>query len=148
MITENPKAAVGARKGPMSVVSELVLAEVGLAMLEGALKYGRHNYRATDIQASTYFDAFRRHIRSWWEGEDIDPGSGLPHITKAIACLVVLRDAQINGRYIDDRPPKGPDGFFDEIDRMAAEIIDRYAGREVMHYTQLGMERDADTAAE
>lgn len=148
MNADNPKAAIGARKGPMSVVSELVLAEVGLAMLEGACKYGRHNYRATDIVASTYFDAARRHLRSWWEGEDIDPDSGLPHVVKAMACLVVLRDAQINGCCIDDRPPKGPEGFFAEIDRMAAEIIDRYAGREVAHYTQQGMERDADTTTD
>ena len=101
----NPKDAVGIRKAPMSTVSCLVLQELGVAMLEGARKYGRHNYRVSGVRASVYKDAAKRHIDAWWEGQDIDPGSGLSHVTKAIASLVVLRDAMINNKLIDDRPP-------------------------------------------
>jgi hypothetical protein len=82
-----------------------VLAEIGVAMLEGAQKYGRHNWRKTGVCASTYYDASLRHLMAWWEGETIDPDSGLPHITKAIASLVVLRDAQLHLQCEDDRPP-------------------------------------------
>lgn len=91
----NPKDSVGIRKAPFSTISEPVIAEVGLAMLEGARKYGRHNYRAIGVSGSVYYDAARRHLAAWWEGEDIDPDSGLSHIAKAIASFVVLRDGMI-----------------------------------------------------
>lgn len=102
----NPKDAVGSRKPPLSTIPLPPLFEVGLAMLEGACKYGRHNYRIAGIRASVYFDAAMRHLASWWEGEDIDPDSGIPHVSKAMACLVILRDAQMRNLVNDDRPPR------------------------------------------
>lgn len=104
----NPKDAVGIRKAPMSTVPATVLAEIGVGMLEGALKYGRHNYRAVGVRASVYYDATMRHMRDWWEGEDMDPDVPLSHITKALCSLVVLRDAMIQGMLTDDRPPPAP----------------------------------------
>lgn len=125
--TANPKDVVGSSKAPMACVSAAVTAELGLAMLEGALKYGRHNYRQAPIRASVYFDALARHMRSWWdEGEDIDPDSGLSHITKAIATLTVLRDSMITGQWDDDRPPPVPPGFFRELDAKAAALVAKY----------------------
>lgn len=103
----NPKDAVGITKAPVSTISGQVLGEVGLAMLEGALKYGRHNYRTAGVRASVYFDAtVLRHLFAWWEGQDIDPDSGLSHVTKAIAGLCVLRDSMLQGNWVDDRPPR------------------------------------------
>jgi hypothetical protein len=122
----NPKDAVGTKKVPLSTVPAAVVAEVGLAMLEGARKYGRHNYRVAGVRGSVYYDAALRHLMSWWEGEDIDPGSGLSHITKAIAGLAVLRDAMINGKMTDDRPPKLPPGWMDGLNLKAEAIIAQY----------------------
>lgn len=102
----NPKDAVGCRKPPMSTVSVPVMQEVGVAMLEGAMKYGRHNYRAAGVRTSIYYDAALRHLLAYWEGEDIDPDSGLSHLSKAIAGLAVLRDCEISGNIFDDRPPQ------------------------------------------
>ena len=68
----NPKDALGIRKVPASTISAPVKLELGLAMMEGALKYGRHNYRDIGVRASVYYDALTRHIDSWWEGEDTD----------------------------------------------------------------------------
>jgi len=102
----NPKDAVGTKKVPVSVLPMPVLGEVGLALLEGARKYGRHNYRVAGVRGSVYIDACFRHLASWWEGEDVDPDSGLSHITKAIAGLVVLRDSMLMENWKDDRPPK------------------------------------------
>lgn len=104
-MTENPKQAFGDKKAPLSCVPAPVMMETGLAMLEGAIKYGRHNYRETPVKASTYYDACIRHMMQWWEGEDIDADSDISHVTKAIASLVVLRDAMMIGKFIDDRPP-------------------------------------------
>lgn len=123
----NPKDAVGTGKAPISTVSAPVMAEVGLAMLEGARKYGRHNYRVSGVRASVYYDAVvNRHMASFWEGEDIDPDSGLSHITKAIAGLVVLRDSMIQGNWIDDRPPPSPPGWLAELNAKAAAIVAKY----------------------
>ncbi len=130
----NPKDMVGVKKAPMSTVSVPVMAEVGVAMLEGALKYGRHNYRVVGVRASVYYDATMRHIGSWWEGEDIDPDSRLSHVTKAIASLVVLRDAMIRGKLEDDRPPSTA-GFYAALNRRSEELLKRYGHVQPRHYT-------------
>ncbi len=123
----NPKDAVGTGKAPISTVSAVVIAEIGLAMLEGARKYGRHNYRVSGVRASVYYDAVvNRHLGGWWEGEDVDPDSALSHITKAIAGLVVLRDSMIQGNWIDDRPPPSPKGYYAALNAKAAEIVRKY----------------------
>lgn len=122
----NPKDAVGVRKAPITTIPLTVISELGIAMLEGARKYGRHNYRVDGVRASVYIDAVFRHISKWWEGEDLDPDSELNHITKAIASLVVLRDAQICGNCTDDRPPKSPKKHFEDMDVKASKIIDKY----------------------
>lgn len=137
----NPKDVMGINKAPMSTVSELVMAEVGVAMFEGALKYGRHNYRVVGVLASIYYDATRRHLRAWWEGQNIDKRSGLHHITKAITSLVVLRDAMIVDMYTDDRPPamsdEAIDRFFDDLDAHAAMLLARDGHIQPQHYTEI-----------
>lgn len=130
----NPKDAVGIRKAPLSVVPMNVIAEVGLAMLEGAAKYGRHNYRGVGVRASVYFDGTMRHMIDWWEGVDLDPDSGVHHVTKAIAGLVVLRDAMLQNKCEDDRPPRSNE-FYPAMNARAGEILDQHAGKNPHHYT-------------
>ena len=122
----NPKDSVGIKKVPFSTVPSEVVAEIGLAMLEGARKYGRHNYRIAGVRSSVYYDALFRHITAWWEGEDIDPDSGLNHVIKALSTLTVLRDAMINDKLTDDRPPSLKAGWVTELNKKAAEIIDKH----------------------
>jgi hypothetical protein len=131
----NPKDAIGIRKAPLSTLPFRVLWRVGLAMLEGACKYGRHNYRVAGVRASVYFDAVvSRHLGAWWEGEDIDAESGLNHIDKAIAGLIVLRDSMLQGNWVDDRPPSTMNDMA-ELNILAGEIIDRHADKNPRHYT-------------
>jgi hypothetical protein len=127
----NPKDAIGCKKPPLSTLPMPVLFEVGAAMLEGACKYRRHNYRISGVRASIYFDATMRHLAQWWEGNDIDPDSGINHITKAIASLVVLRDAMMNDKVYDDRPPKfdqdpGRIKWMKLIQERVDEVLERY----------------------
>lgn len=124
----NPKDAVGVRKVPVSVIPAPVIGEVGLAILEGARKYGRHNWRAAGVRASVYYDAVvARHLAAWWEGQDIDAGSGLSHVTKAIAGLVILRDSMMQGNWVDDRPiPAKNQNWVDDLNKLAGDIVDRY----------------------
>lgn len=119
----NLKDAVGIKKWRVfSTIPATVEAEVGVAMLEGSRKYGRHNYRVAGVRGSVYYDAARGHMMQWWEGEDIDPDSGLSHITKAIASLVVLRDAMIQDQLVDDRPPPAK---LDEVRKNLQQVVDK-----------------------
>lgn len=123
----NPKDSVGIAKVPFSTVPSEVTAEVGLAMMEGALKYGRHNYRAVGVRGSVYYDAALRHLTAWWEGQDIDPDSGLSHLVKCLACLYVLRDSQIMGNWVDDRPPRIPSNdWVADLNKHAADLLEKY----------------------
>ncbi len=122
----NPKDALGVAKNPHCCVPLTVLAELGVAMMEGSRKYGRHNYRCTDIRASIYYDAARRHLDAWWEGEDIDKDSGIHHLIKAIASLTVCRDGEIQGKLYDDRPPKTPAVFYKHLAKITKGVIEKY----------------------
>ena len=122
----NPKDAVGIKKCPLSVVPAPVIMEAALGMMEGALKYGRHNYRVIGVRSSVYYDATIRHLMAWWEGQNSDPESGLPHLAKAISSLIVLRDSEMRGNMTDDRPPKSHSEWIDDLNKHAADLIKKY----------------------
>lgn len=132
----NPKDAVGIRKAPFSTVPAPVQLELGLAMMEGALKYGRHNYRVSGVRASVYYDAVVRHLMAWWEGEDHDPevkGAKISHLVKAMACLAVVRDAERLGKLVDDRPPSHEPGWVAELNKQAAAMLEAYPNPKPTH---------------
>lgn len=131
----NPKDSVGTKKIPYSLIPKNVLGELSLAFLEGSRKYGSYNWRVAGVRASVYLDALERHLGAWLNGEDIDPDSGISHITKATACLVILRDSMLIGNYVDDRPPKIKDGWVQDLNVKAGNIIDKYPVG-VASYTQ------------
>ena len=108
MLSENPKDTIGSKKLPFSTLPWAVLGEAAAGMGEGAIKYGKHNYEVVGIRNSIYFDATLRHLIAWFLGEDIDPESGIHHVTKAITSLMVLRDAQLYDNVTDDRPVAPP----------------------------------------
>lgn len=157
----NPKDAIGSKKAGLRAVSGAVLLEMGfdgisgatlfemgLGMTEGEYKYGRHNFRSAPVRASVYYDAGMRHLFSWQSGEDIDPDSGLHHLTKLLSCMHVIRDAQIQGSWYDDRPVRSRyvhvrdlrAGFFENamyhlISWWEGQDIDPNTGKH--HLTQL-----------
>jgi hypothetical protein len=139
----NPKDSIGIRKAPMSTVPANVIAEIGVAMLEGSAKYGRHNYREAGVRSSVYYDAAMRHLISWWEGEDIDPDSGMSHITKVLACLTVFRDAMMRDMVTDDRPPKS-ENFYELLNKLSGEILDRHADKSPKHVTHLNVQKQVE----
>lgn len=144
----NPKDVVGIRKVSLSVVPTPVIWEIALGMQEGALKYGRHNYRAIGVRGSVYYDATQRHLTDWWEGQDIDPQSQLNHITKALSSLTVLRDAMIRDMWEDDRPPATDPQFLQDLNDRAAALIDQYADKKApVHYTNKNY-RDKEAPSE
>ena len=107
--TVNPKDLVGVTKVPaLSVVPPASLIYEALAMRDGARKYGPYNWRAKRVIASVYVDALLRHVMDWWDGEELAPDSGAPHLGHAKACAGILADAIETGNLVDDRPVAGP----------------------------------------
>ncbi len=138
----NPKDAVGVTKAPLSCLPMQVIYEAGLGMFEGALKYGAFNYRVAGVRASVYKDAIDRHMNAWWEGQDIDPDSGMNHITKAITTLIVMRDAMLNNKFEDDRPPKVANPLWlDEMNEKTKALIAKYPNP-LPRYTQKGLNNE------
>jgi hypothetical protein len=127
----NPKDAIGSTKPPVSTVPFPLIAELGLAWLEGSCKYGRHNGRVIGVRASVYIDAMFRHVFAWWDcNQNTDPDSGLSHLVKAMACLGMLRDAEIQQNLNDDRPPKTPEAYLEWLKAKTAELLAKYPNPE------------------
>lgn len=105
----NPKDAVAGAKAPLHLIPNGPLVLVAQALQDGASKYGAFNWRAPGmrINSSVYTGAAKRHVGQYEDGEDLDPSSECDHIAHAIAGLLILLDAKINGALVDDRPPPG-----------------------------------------
>lgn len=103
----NPKTAFGIKKPSMHLIPGTALMMLAKVMALGAKKYGAFNWRVAPVPASVYVSALFRHVYQWFDGEDIDPESGAPHLAHAMACLTILLDAAAQGTLIDDRPTAG-----------------------------------------
>jgi hypothetical protein len=131
----NPKDLIGSRKPGLSCIPCPPLFALGAAMAEGQ-KYGRSNYRVVGVRAGVYYDAAMRHIMTWWEGEDTDPDSGLPHLAKAMACLTILLDADANDMLNDDRPPRPRTGWMGLAQTHTNRVLENIEGKVLPPYTQ------------
>jgi len=118
---------------PYHVLPWRVVMEAALGMMEGARKYGRHNYRKMGVRASVYYDAGCRHLLDFIEGTDVDKDSGLSHLAKFLSCISVLLDCQLMGNWVDDRPIRIPLRHAQESDTLATkdcrDIIEKRAVR-------------------
>lgn len=94
----NPKDLIGSSKLPLSLWPATATAMGCLAFLDGALKYGRSNFRAVGVRASIYVDAAKRHLDAWFEGEEFDPDSSLPHLSHALTFRVSSVSSSIRKR--------------------------------------------------
>jgi hypothetical protein len=119
----NPKDIVGSTKLSLSIVPDTLQICAAMAFLEGALKYGRFNWRVVGVRATIYLDALKRHIAKWENGQDRDKLTTVHHLDNAIACLGIIRDAMIYGKLEDDRAPcPNPDAMADLIDAQGVTI--------------------------
>lgn len=132
----NPKDILGSSKLPVHLWPETATAMGCIAMLNGMLKYGRSNFRAVGVRASIYYDAAKRHLNAWFEGEECDPDDGVPHLSAALACIAIIVDAWWAGKLNDDRVIAG--GHRKCVDEMTKHV-DRlkrlHSGRNPKHYT-------------
>lgn len=133
----NPKDIIGSDKLPLHLWPATATAMGCLGFLEGALKYGRSNFRAVGVRSSIYYDAARRHLDAWFEGEDNAPDSGLPHLAHLLACIAILVDAEAAGKLNDDRTyPGGYHQLRDQLTPHVKRLKEKYASvPEPTHYT-------------
>jgi hypothetical protein len=134
----NPKDAIGSTKLDMGLFPDTAVAYGALAMTEGALKYGRYNYRIAGVRASIYAAALRRHMTKWWNGENVDPKTQVPHLASALGCLAVLVDALECDKLTDDRPPHTGRSIGDMVDAMqknVAHLNETFADHHPHQYT-------------
>ena len=132
----NPKDAIGSSKLPLHLWPASASALGCLAFLDGALKYGAHNFRAGSVRASIYYDAARRHLDAWYEGEKADPKSGLPHLAHALACIAIIVEAEVADTLIDDRAyPTRYREFVDALTPHVERLRALYADKSPKHYT-------------
>lgn len=145
----NPKDLIGSDKLPLHLWPETATILGSLGLLDGALKYGRSNFRAIGVRASIYYDACRRHLNKWFEGEELDPDSGLPHLAHALACLAIIIDAEAAGKLNDDR--QYPGGYAEYVAKMTPHVKRLKAKYqqtpEPVHYTHVHSSDEFQTAA-
>lgn len=142
----NPKDLIGSTKPSISGIPLSPLYMLGAAMTEGT-KYGRHNYRVVGVRASVYFDAAFRHMSAYWEGEDIDEVSGIPHLAKAMACFVILLDSEENGMLTDDRPPRTRAEWMKRAQERTTKVLSNIKDKVLPPYTQVSIDLDFDDKA-
>jgi hypothetical protein len=132
----NPKDAIGTNKVNLGLFPDTARIAGALAFTEGALKYGRYNWRVAGVRASIYKDALDRHMSQWWNGEDMDGDSQMSHLFKALACIAVLIDSQVCGKLTDDRPPRAPVTALLNAGTAITELLhDRYGHVQPQQYT-------------
>lgn len=102
----NPKDLIGSAKLDLGLVPDTLSIFAAVAFTEGAVKYGSMNWRVGGARASIYHAALKRHLAKWWNGEDTDTITKVPHLASVIACAAILLDADVVDKLTDDRPPK------------------------------------------
>lgn len=122
-------AASGAQKGVkeerFSLVPVYPLTLLSRLYAFGAKKYAAHNWRK-GYEWSKSYDSVVRHLTQFWEGEDIDPETGIPHVICAAFHCFVLAQYMKDHPELDDRykPSDGIDELVEAVDNLnKSEII-------------------------
>jgi len=94
-----------AGKNRLGLIPPEVVEAVGEILTHGAVKYAPHNWRK-GISYEKIYGAAQRHLQKFWNGEELDPESGLPHLHHAacnIAFLITYEAHPEEYKKFDDR---------------------------------------------
>lgn len=133
----NPKDKIGSLKLPLHLWPTTATAMGCLGLLEGREKYGGQNFRAGGVLASVYISACKRHLDAWFEGEELAPDSGVPHLANALACIAIIVDADSQGALVDDRAYSngGYRRLVERLTPLVSLIQAAHADKDPHHYT-------------
>ena len=89
----------------VDLLSVPALLGTSAVLTHGAVKYAARNWEK-GIAFSRCYGAVLRHLWAWWQGEEIDQDSGLPHLDCAACEVMFLQQYRTNTKYVsfDDRP--------------------------------------------
>jgi hypothetical protein len=127
----NPKDLVAQSKLDLSLIPETAIIAEALAHLEGALKYGRFNWRMAPVKTSVYYSAMLRHALKFHAGDEVDSKTLIAHLGYIRCCAGIMIDALHHGTLIDDRPPRG------RIDPDIEDYLDHDVVKLVEHLQEL-----------
>lgn len=96
-------ARFNAGKAPMELVPLSALEDCARVFGYGREKYAAWNW-AKGMDWSVAYACLLRHMSAWFNGEDNDPESGLPHLGHAMCNLVMLSTFARTYPEGDDRP--------------------------------------------
>lgn len=141
-------SATGGQKGVKIARYELMPAgpvyQVACLYGVGALKYPERNFES-GYPYSQSFGALNRHLWAWWNGENLDPETGITHLASVVWNAFALMHFQLAGVGVDDRPPSveliRPD---DEHIALMRELGERFRAQIEAATAQ----DDTDTTAE
>lgn len=71
----------------------------------GAAKYADHNWRK-GYELSKNYAALQRHVTAFWDGEDLDPETGTPHLSAVIFHAMAMQQNLQDFPQHDDRYKK------------------------------------------
>jgi len=89
-------------KVDLSLIDNQFIHGVSRVLMFGAEKYERDNWKLGTDWNRTYSAALR-HLHSFWDGEDIDPETGLSHLYHAACNLMFLDYWQRNDKGNNNR---------------------------------------------
>jgi hypothetical protein len=132
----NPKDAIGSKKLPLHLIPGSLKVYAAKAFLEGALKYGKYNWRIAGVRTSIYLDAIERHLEKFKNGQWADPDTEVEHLASIIACCGIILDARLVGKLNDDRPPMAPvDNLIDQAAQTVEHLQKLFADKMPHQYT-------------
>lgn len=132
----NPKDAIGVTKLDLGLVPDSAPVYMAIGFTEGGLKYGRYNWRLAGVRGSVYHAALKRHLSKWWNGEDADPVTQVPHLASVMSCAAIILDAELCGKLTDDRPPRAPVGtLISQQDATLKHLKDLFKDHNPHQYT-------------
>jgi hypothetical protein len=119
----NPKDAIAGKKLPLDLVPATLEAFAALGFLEGALKYGKFNWRKAGVKFSVYIGALKRHTKKLEDGEWRDAKTRVPHLASILACAGIALDAYACGKLKDDRAPAvNTSALIDSLEAAVAHL--------------------------
>lgn len=87
----------------MDLISIRFLWYLGAVLTFGTDKYAARNWEK-GVAWSRLYGACIRHMTAWWNGEELDPETGLSHLAHAGFCIMALSEYEETHKELDDRP--------------------------------------------
>lgn len=108
MPTRQTNSDIGVKHDAGKLRIDLITPEM-INSLAKVLGYGAHKYGERNFELGLEFNrlwgAAQRHLWSYWQGEDIDKESGLPHLWHAFTTIGMLITLSERG-FPNNRPNK------------------------------------------